>query len=37
MRENKGKKNPEQIAWELFEQTGNPSYYLLYKKLQKRD
>lgn len=22
------------MAWELFEKTGNPSYYMLYKKLK---
>jgi len=25
--------NPADSAWELFEKTGNISYYLLYKKL----
>lgn len=24
---------PERVAWKMFEKTGNPSYYLLYKKL----
>lgn len=32
--ENKGKKTPEQIAWSMFEKTGNPAYYMLYKKLK---
>ena len=26
-------KNPEDSAWQLFEKTGNVSYYMLYKKL----
>lgn len=30
-------KNPEKIAWELFEKTGNPTYYRLYKKLKGID
>lgn len=25
---------PEKIAWDMFEKTGNPAYYLLYKKLK---
>ena len=25
--------NPADSAWQLFEKTGNISYYLLYKKL----
>lgn len=29
-------KNPEDSAWELFEKTGNVSYYMLYKKLKKK-
>ncbi len=29
-------KTPEKAAWELFEKTGNPCYYMLYKKLTKR-
>ncbi len=29
-----GEKTPEVIAWELFEKTGNPNYYRLYKKLK---
>ena len=23
------------IAWKLFQQTGNPAYYMLYKELSK--
>ena len=34
MDNNKGIKPPEEIAWDLFEQTGNPIYYSLYKKLK---
>lgn len=30
-------KNPEDSAWEMFEKTGNISYYLLYKNLKKKD
>lgn len=30
----KTSKTPERIAWDLFEKTGNPSYYMLYKKLK---
>lgn len=26
-------KNPADSAWELFEKTGNPSYYSLYRRL----
>ena len=26
--------NPAETAWEMFEKTGNLSYYLLYKKLK---
>lgn len=29
-------KNPADSAWELFEKTGNVSYYLLYKNLMKK-
>mgnify|MGYP002522688070 CR=1 FL=1 len=25
---------PEDIAWKMFEKTGNPSYYMLYKKMK---
>ncbi len=28
------KKDPAQIAWEMFERTGKVSYYMLYKKLK---
>ncbi len=31
------KKDPARCAWELFEKTGKVSYYMLYKKLKKRD
>lgn len=27
-------KNAQEIAWELFEKTGNLSYYMLYKRLR---
>ena len=33
----KKKRTPEKIAWDMFEKTGNPSYYMLYKKLKKID
>ncbi len=29
-----GKKDASKIAWELFEKTGNFSYYMLYKRLK---
>lgn len=29
----KSKLDPATAAWGLFEKTGNPSYYMLYKKL----
>lgn len=29
-------RNPEDSAWKLFEQTGEISYYLLYKKLKEK-
>ncbi len=32
--EGHGKKSARDIAWELFEQTGNMSYYMLYKRLE---
>ena len=28
------KKNAGDLAWEMFEKTGNFSYYMLYKKLK---
>ena len=36
MRENDRdqRKNAKQIAWEMFEQTGNVTYYMLYKQLK---
>ena len=27
-------KKPEEMAWEMFEKTGKPGYYMLYKKLK---
>ena len=32
-----GMKTPEKIAWELFEKTGKPGYYMLYRKLKGED
>ena len=29
-------KDAAELAWELFEQTGNFTYYMLYKKLRRR-
>ncbi len=29
-----GEKNARQLAWEMFEQTGNVTYYMLYKQLK---
>ena len=29
-------KKPEDTAWEMFEKTGKPGYYLLYKKLKNK-
>ena len=34
MKEERGGKAAHEIAWELFEQTGNLSYYMLYKRLK---
>ena len=34
MREDKNGETASEIAWRLFEQTGNFSYYMLYKKLK---
>lgn len=36
MREDEFRKarNAKQIAWEMFEQTGNVTYYMLYKQLK---
>ncbi len=28
-------KKPQDVAWDMFEKTGNVNYYLLYKKLTK--
>ena len=33
----KNQKMPERIAWEMFEKSGNPAYYMLYKKLKGID
>ncbi len=30
----KEEKTAREIAWELFEKTGNLSYYMLYKRLK---
>lgn len=30
-------KSARDIAWELFEKTGNVSYYMLYKRLDGRE
>ncbi len=30
----KEKKNASELAWEMFEKTGNFSYYMLYKNLK---
>ncbi|HJA95416.1 MAG TPA: YqzL family protein [Firmicutes bacterium] len=37
MREKEGKdgKDASELAWELFEKTGNFTYYMLYKQLKK--
>lgn len=32
----KSVKNPRDIAWEMFEKTGNVSHYLLYKNLEDK-
>ncbi len=29
-------KSPEEKVWELFEKTGKPGYYMLYKKLKNK-
>lgn len=34
MREEKEGKSARDIAWDLFEKTGNFSYYMLYKRLK---
>lgn len=34
MREEKDENSASEIAWRLFEKTGNFSYYMLYKKLK---
>ncbi len=33
--EKRKSKSASDYAWELFERTGNPSYYNLYKKLKE--
>ena len=33
MQEDKGK-SARELAWQLFEETGNLSYYMLYKRLK---
>lgn len=32
----KGLGEPADSAWAMFEKTGNPSYYMLYKKLTRK-
>ncbi len=34
MKEDEKGKAASEIAWKLFEQTGNFSYYMLYKRLK---
>ncbi|MDE5896445.1 MAG: YqzL family protein [Clostridia bacterium] len=34
MKEEEQGKTAREIAWQLFEQTGNFSYYMLYKRLK---
>ncbi len=34
MKEEHGGKSARDIAWDLFEKTGNFSYYMLYKRLK---
>ncbi len=34
MKEEKSNKSAKDIAWDLFEETGNFSYYMLYKRLK---
>ena len=29
-------KKPEDSAWEMFEKTGKPGYYMLYQKLKNK-
>lgn len=29
-------RRPEELAWEMFEKTGKPGYYMLYKKLKNK-
>lgn len=38
MENRKGKRigDPVDSAWAMFEKTGNPSYYMLYKKLTRK-
>ncbi len=33
MKDENGEKSARELAWELFEETGNFSYYMLYKRL----
>lgn len=30
------KKRAEELAWEMFEQTGKMSYYMLYQQLKEK-
>jgi hypothetical protein len=34
MENKKNARKPEEVAWELFEKTGKPCYYSLYKRLK---
>lgn len=34
MKEDEKNKSASEIAWQLFEKTGNFSYYMLYKRLK---
>ncbi len=36
MREKEGGKDAMGLAWELFEKTGNISYYMLYHELKRK-
>jgi hypothetical protein len=37
MRDEKNRGGASDIAWELFEKTGNISYYMLYHELKRKD
>ena len=36
MKEERERRTAEEIAWDMFEETGNISYYMLYHELKRK-